>query len=123
MAPVAAPAPSGGIVSGIMGSIAQGFMFGTGSAVAHRAVDSVMGPRTIVHEHKNDEAPAATAATSAPTAAPAVASTLTDNTNERCQFEKNQFNRCMQTNDSNLEACQNYMDSLRSCQTAYKAFV
>lgn len=24
--------------------------FGTGSAVAHRAVDSVMGPRTIQHE-------------------------------------------------------------------------
>ena len=24
--------------------------FGTGSAVAHRAVDSVMGPRTVQHE-------------------------------------------------------------------------
>lgn len=24
--------------------------FGTGSAVAHRAVDAVMGPRTIQHE-------------------------------------------------------------------------
>lgn len=27
-----------------------GMAFGTGSAVAHRAVDSVMGPRTIQHE-------------------------------------------------------------------------
>lgn len=27
-----------------------GLAFGTGSAVAHRAVDSVMGPRTIQHE-------------------------------------------------------------------------
>jgi hypothetical protein len=25
--------------------------FGTGSAVAHRAVDAVVGPRTIQHEH------------------------------------------------------------------------
>ena len=27
-----------------------GMAFGTGSAVAHRAVDAVMGPRTIQHE-------------------------------------------------------------------------
>ncbi|ANM69707.1 CHCH domain protein [Arabidopsis thaliana] len=36
--------------SGIGSTIAQGMAFGTGSAVAHRAVDSVMGPRTIQHE-------------------------------------------------------------------------
>lgn len=28
-----------------------GMAFGTGSAVAHRAVDAVVGPRTISHEH------------------------------------------------------------------------
>lgn len=37
--------------------------FGTGSAVAHRAVDAVMGPRTIQHETAVSEA------TSAPTPA------------------------------------------------------
>lgn len=30
--------------------LSVGMAFGTGSAVAHRAVDSVMGPRTIQHE-------------------------------------------------------------------------
>lgn len=30
--------------------------FGTGSAVAHRAVDAVMGPRTIQHETVVSEA-------------------------------------------------------------------
>ena len=25
--------------------------FGTGSAIAHRVVDSVMGPRVVQHEH------------------------------------------------------------------------
>lgn len=35
--------------------------FGTGSAVAHRAVDSVMGPRTIQHETVASEAAAAPA--------------------------------------------------------------
>lgn len=36
--------------------------FGTGSAVAHRAVDAVMGPRTIQHETVVSQAPEAAAA-------------------------------------------------------------
>lgn len=36
---------------------------GTGSAIAHRAVDSMMGPRTVVHEQA--PAPAAAAAPAA----------------------------------------------------------
>lgn len=35
-----------------------GMAFGTGSAVAHRAVDAVMGPRTIQHETVVSEAAA-----------------------------------------------------------------
>mmetsp|Transcript_28489 Transcript_28489/g.20581 ORF Transcript_28489/g.20581 Transcript_28489/m.20581 type:complete len:91 (-) Transcript_28489:156-428(-) len=31
--------------SGLMGSLATGMAMGTGSAIAHRAVDSMMGPR------------------------------------------------------------------------------
>ncbi|XP_042758039.2 uncharacterized protein LOC122197916, partial [Lactuca sativa] len=49
------PAPvqssgGGSIFGGIGSTIAQGMAFGTGSVVAHRAVDSIMGPRTIQHE-------------------------------------------------------------------------
>lgn len=36
--------------------------FGTGSAIAHRAVDAVMGPRVIQHETVAAPAPAAAAA-------------------------------------------------------------
>lgn len=36
--------------------------FGTGSAVAHRAVDAVLGPQTIQHETVVSEAPAAATA-------------------------------------------------------------
>lgn len=39
--------------------------FGTGSAVAHRAVDAVMGPRTIQHEAVVSEAAAAVPAPTA----------------------------------------------------------
>lgn len=35
-----------------------GLAFGTGSAVAHRAVDAVVGPRTIQHEHVGSDAAA-----------------------------------------------------------------
>lgn len=37
-----------------------GMAFGTGSAVAHRAVDAVLGPRTIQHETVAAAAPEAT---------------------------------------------------------------
>lgn len=40
-----------------------GMAFGTGSAVAHRAVDAVMGPRTVQHETVASQAPAAAAPT------------------------------------------------------------
>ena len=40
----AAPAGGGG---GLMGAIADGMAFGFGSSLMHRAMDSVMGPRTM----------------------------------------------------------------------------
>ncbi|CAA2975885.1 Hypothetical predicted protein [Olea europaea subsp. europaea] len=50
----------GASVLGNIGStIAQGMAFGTNSAVAHKAVDAVMGPRTIQHETVVSEAAAA----------------------------------------------------------------
>ena len=45
------------MMSGIMGTVVQGMAFGTGSAVANRAVDAVMGPRQV--EHVNAAAPQA----------------------------------------------------------------
>ena len=50
-----------------MFSIIAGMAFGTGSAVAHRAVDAVMGPRTIQHETVASEAAAAAPAPTANT--------------------------------------------------------
>ena len=39
------------MLGGLGATIAQGMAFGTGSAIAHRAVDGIMGPRTVTHEH------------------------------------------------------------------------
>ncbi|KAF7143046.1 hypothetical protein RHSIM_Rhsim05G0100900 [Rhododendron simsii] len=62
------PAPvqggsGGSMLGGLGATIAQGMAFGTGSAVAHRAVDAIVGPRTIQHEAVVSEAVAAPAAT------------------------------------------------------------
>ena len=37
-------------IHALQATIAQGVAFGTGSVVAHKAVDAIMGPRTIQHE-------------------------------------------------------------------------
>lgn len=42
-----------------------GMAFGTGSAVAHRAVDAVMGPRVIQHENVDSSASASPSVPSA----------------------------------------------------------
>ncbi|KAH9756127.1 CHCH domain-containing protein [Citrus sinensis] len=44
---------------GLGAAVADGLAFGTGSAVAHRAVDAVIGPRVIHHESVASSAPAA----------------------------------------------------------------
>ncbi|KAH7521132.1 hypothetical protein FEM48_Zijuj07G0000700 [Ziziphus jujuba var. spinosa] len=63
------PAPAqggsgGSMLGGIGSTIAQGMAFGTGSAMAHRAVDGVLGPRTIQHVTVVSEAAAAPTASS-----------------------------------------------------------
>ncbi|XP_022726457.1 uncharacterized protein LOC111282580 isoform X2 [Durio zibethinus] len=63
-APPPAPAQSGSgrsMLGSIGSTIAEGMAFGTGSAIAHRAVDAVLGPRTIQHETVVSEAVAAPA--------------------------------------------------------------
>lgn len=49
----------GGMMGGLMGSLVTGAAMGTGSAMAHRAVDSFMGPRetSVVHQNAPEAAP------------------------------------------------------------------
>ena len=96
---MAAPAAGGGMMSGLMGSMASGMAMGTGMAVANRAVDAVMGPRQTEVVHRHDGAPAA---------APAAG---------KCQFQQDQLNQCMQSS-SDATACQSYSDALKQCQSA-----
>jgi len=114
-----APQQSGGLMSNIAGGIMQGMTFGVGSAVANRAVDAVMGPRTTVVEHVNNGQAAA------PAAAPAAAAPMMQQQpmmhqqpemNNKCASELDFFNRCMQLNNNSFDACSQYSTQLQQCQ-------
>ena len=89
------------MLGGIGSTIAQGMAFGTGSAVAHRAVDAVMGPRTIQHE---------TVAVSAPDAA------TTSSGSDACGMHSKAFQDCLNSSGNDIGKCQFYMDMLSECR-------
>lgn len=90
--------------SGIGSTIAQGMAFGTGSAVAHRAVDSVMGPRTIQHETVESA--------SASSAAPVGSNMFSSS----CDIHAKAFQDCIGSYGSDISKCQFYMDMLSECK-------
>ncbi|CAI9104135.1 OLC1v1002756C1 [Oldenlandia corymbosa var. corymbosa] len=107
------PAPvqasgGGSILGGIGSTIAQGMAFGTGSAVAHRAVDAVMGPRTIQHETVVTEAATA--------AAPAPASNAMGISSDACNNHAKAFQDCLNGYGNDISKCQFYMDMLSECR-------
>ncbi|KAL2513601.1 Cox19-like CHCH family protein [Forsythia ovata] len=104
--PVPAQASSGGSMLGSIGStIAQGMAFGTGSAVAHRAVDAVVGPRTIQHETVGSEA----------ATAPAHA-TNSMGGSDSCSVHSKAFQDCLNGYGNDISKCQFYMDMLAECR-------
>ncbi|CAI7883842.1 unnamed protein product [Closterium sp. NIES-53] len=116
-APAAQPAPppaqpaaasgGGSMLGGLMQTVGEGMAFGTGSAIANRAVDAIMGPRTVVHEHVNSAAPADAPAAAAPT----TASSPTD-----CAQLQQDFNKCVEMHGSDISKCQFYLDMLTECK-------
>ncbi|KAJ8764746.1 hypothetical protein K2173_009140 [Erythroxylum novogranatense] len=107
-APPPAPPQSGGggMLSGIGSTIAQGMAFGTGSAMAHRAVDAVLGPRAIQHE---------TVVSEATVAAPAPTSSSIGGA-DACSVHSKAFQDCVNNYGSEISKCQFYMDMLAECR-------
>ncbi|KAH9303962.1 hypothetical protein KI387_008366, partial [Taxus chinensis] len=108
-APPPAPVQSSGggsMLSGIGSTIAQGLAFGTGSAVAHRAVDGIMGPRIVQHEYVPGEATAASGA-------PAIANM---SGLDSCANQTKAFQDCLTNYGSDIGKCQFYVDMLNECR-------
>ncbi|KAF8404734.1 hypothetical protein HHK36_009623 [Tetracentron sinense] len=104
------PAPvqggSGSMQGGLGAVIAEGMAFGTGSAIAHRAVDSVMGPRVIQHE---------TVVSSPPAAAP-TPNLSSLGGSDACGVQSKAFQDCIQNYGSDISKCQFYLDMLSECR-------
>jgi hypothetical protein len=98
--PAVQQAQSGGVMRGMGGAIAEGMAFGGGSAVAHRAVDAVMGPRTIHHEVTQITQPGA-----GPSQEPDV-----------CVNQTKAFKDCLKANANDIGKCQIYVDMLNECR-------
>lgn len=83
-----------------------GAALGTGSAIAHRAVDSFMGPRG-----HSEPAPAAAAAPAAPEsyAAPVQAE-------GPCAQQAKAFAECMSRASGDMGACQFYFEAMQQCK-------
>lgn len=102
-----APVQSGGMLAGLGSTMAQGFAFGTGSAVAHSAVNSLFGGGSSHH-------------TSAPAPAPAVVQ-QEDHESKipmACRVDYRAFNDCLKANPNNGSSCEFYFNSFKACQEA-----
>ncbi len=86
------------MVGGLVGTMMQGFAFGTGSSVAREAVHSVMGGGSSGTSQPVQEQPVQMQARNA------------------CEFDEKAVLACLQANPGNADSCNVYVDALRSCQ-------
>jgi hypothetical protein len=108
-APMQQPSSGGGMLSGIGSTIAQGMAFGTGSAIAHRAVgavaDSFSGGGGSTQQQQVEAAqPAAYAAQGQVQGA--------------CSNDKQMFYECLQVNKGDQQACSFLYEQLKQCQSS-----
>lgn len=96
----------GGMLSGLGATIAQGMAFGTGSAIAHRAVGAVA--ESFSGGGGGDAAPAA-----APVQQQQFSS---NNTTDVCATDKTMFYDCLQQNKGDQQACHFLYEQLKDCQ-------
>ncbi len=99
---------SGGMMSGLLGTVVQGMAFGTGSAIAHRAVGAAA-------EAMSGDSGGGGGAAAAPAARGAAANPAPDEESP-CRFQFQQFQKCLDTNEGNISACQMFYDAMSQCQ-------
>jgi hypothetical protein len=96
------------MLSGLAGTVMSGMAFGTGSAVAHRAVDAIAGPREVKHVHEGGDGDAAPGQSAAP---------MSSNSNAGpCGDEFEDFQRCSKENNNDISSCRFFYDVLSQCQ-------
>ncbi len=87
--------------------MAQGFAFGTGSALAREAVGSVMGAFSGDKSAPQQQQPQQAAAP---------VQQYNSGVPKQCEFDNNEFLACLQRNSGNVSQCDSYYQALQSCQ-------
>jgi len=95
------------MMSGLMGTVAQGMAFGTGSAIAHRAVGAVAGSMM----GGNEEQPEVAQASQQP-----------QSSIQSCEYDQKNFYDCLQSNHGDVNSCDMYFQQLQACQAQAKQF-
>ena len=95
------------MMSGLMGTVAQGMAFGTGSAIAHRAVGAVTGSMM---------------GGSSPAEVPEAAQQQPQMSYQPCEMDQKSFYDCIQTNQGDVNQCDMYFQQLQACQQQAKQF-
>ena len=95
------------MMSGMMGSVMQGMAFGTGSAIAHRAVGAAAGAMSGDgdSESASDNATANTSAGAEANQQP-----------QSCDVDTNKFYECLDEKGGNISECQFFFDMMQQCQ-------
>ncbi len=120
-APVPAAAPAGGVPAvagaarpqGLLGTVMEGMAFGTGSAIAHRAVGALVGSFSGGSDKPADAGAPAQAEAAAPQSAVSYGAGAG---RQDCTLFQRDFTRCLQENKNDIGACQGYLDTLTQCQ-------
>jgi len=92
------------MLAGLGATMAQGFAFGTGSALAREAVGSIFGGSSSSTQQ------------AAPAAAPVVAPTAPV-VPQACEYDHKAFMSCLNQNPSNSTNCDHYYQALQACQS------
>ncbi len=90
---------SPGLMGSLFGTVAQGFAFGTGSSLAHRGVDAVVGNN---HETRDQVTEVNTVNSSS------------HNDFQQCKLIYQQYQKCLE-NQWDANACQEYKDQVNKC--------
>jgi coiled-coil-helix-coiled-coil-helix domain-containing protein 10 len=104
----------GGMLSGIGSTIVQGMAFGTGSAIAHRAVGAVAD--SFSGSGSSDAAPVAAAPEQAAPAYAAGAMPASSSSSNACDMDKNMYYDCLKQNNGDNQACHFLYEQLKDCQ-------
>ena len=105
-APMQSQQGGGGMLSGIGSTIAQGMAFGTGSAIAHRAVGAAAG---AMSGGGGGEA-------EAPVAYDQQQPPMQQQLQGPCAQDKQMFFECLQVNKGDQQSCTFLYDNLQTCQ-------